>query len=486
MGERLLYFMVFLAVLLPFTACEKSVYDQPDDNTGSEPKVYLSVSIQAAEVRSGLRSSINDDDMDFEDGVYSLAMLIFDSATGTKIGEYFNSNIGSGNPATRAFEAELTPGQRDFYFIANVPNLETDLAAISDRDAMDLYLNSVSRDLNDALYRGASQTEGFPMARVYLNQEITEGGTIYQPKPFKPKQYDTEEGKVVVNVAGSGADVRAYVELIRVVAKLEVNLDGSTDLGVDKVYFRNANRHFRLVEFETAPTAYFNDNASDTELRRLGTTNTYLYYMPEAIIASAAWNDNGSVDNKPINYFTIVTLDGTEYDIPIISNEASITSDYLAKAKGIFDGFTPDYNIHRNRHYQYVVRNLQQIEIIYEIDPWSVVNNSSYLGYGYNVIVDEDGHITITNTIDDCMPHKVRIVAVGGAYFGTPGNTTTTVEYGYESESETGYDANKAKAGYSEDFEVNRDAVATGQPYLEVYYNKVPGAGVTPDKVFTK
>ena len=484
MGEKLLYFMVFLAVLLPFTACDKSDYDQPDDNAGSEPKVYLSVSIQAAEVRSGLRSSINEDDMDFEDGVYSLAMLIFDSATGTKIGEYFDSNIGSGNPATRAFEAELTPGQRDFYFVANMPNLETDLAAISDRNAMDLYVNSVSRVLNDALYRGASQTVGFPMARVYLNQAITEGGTIYQPKPFMPKQYDTEEGKVVVNVAGSGADERAYVELIRVVAKLEVNLDGATNLGVDKVYSRNANRHFRLVEFETAPTAYFNDNASDTELRRLGTTNTYLYYMPEAIITSAAWNDNGLADNKPINYFTIVTLDGTEYDIPIISNEASITSDYLAKAKGIFAGFTPDYNIHRNRHYQYVVGNLQQIEIIYEIDPWNVVSNSSYLGYGYNVEVDEDGHITITNTIDDCMPHKVRLVAVGGAYFGTVG--ITTVEYGYESESDPGYDANKAKAGYSEDFEVNRDAVATGQPYLEVYYNKVPGAGVTPDKVFMK
>jgi hypothetical protein len=75
-------------------------------------------------------------------------------------------------------------------------------------------------------------------------------------------------------------------------------------------------------------------------------------------------------------------------------------------------------------------------------------------------------------------------VAVGGAYFGTPGNTM--VEYGYESESETGYNENKSKAGYSEDFEVNRDAVATGQPYLEVYYNKVPGAGVTPDKVFMK
>jgi hypothetical protein len=484
MSDRLLYFIVFLAVLLPFTACEKLSDDQPGDNTGSEQKVYLSVSIQAAQAKSGLRSSINEDNTDFEDGVYSLAMLIFDSVTGAKIGGYFNANVGSGSPATRVFKVELTPGQRDFYFVANMPNLETDLAGISDRNEMDIYLNSVSRLLNDALYRGASGTEGFPMARVYLNQEVTVGGTIYQPKPLKPKLYGTEEGKVVVNVAGSGADEREYVELIRVVAKLEVILDGAANLGVDKVYFRNANRHFRLVEFETAPTAYFNDNASDTELRRLGATNTYIYYMPEAVIPSSVMWSNSGANHQPINYFTIITLNGTEYDIPIISSEASITSDYLAKAKGTFTGFTPDYNIHRNRHYKYVVKNLQQIEIIYEVDPWNVVNKSTYMGYGYNVEIDEDGNISITNTIDDCMPHKVRLVAVGGAYFGTPGNTM--VEYGYESESETGYNENKSKAGYSEVFHVNSDAVATGQPYLEVYYNKVPGVGVTPDKVFTK
>jgi hypothetical protein len=227
MSDRLLYFIVFLAVLLPFTACEKLSDDQPGDNTGSEPKVYLSVSIQAAQAKSGLRSSINEDNTDFEDGVYSLAMLIFDSGTGAKIGGYFNANVGSGSPATRVFKVELTPGQRDFYFVANMPNLETDLAGISDRNAMDSYLNSVSRLLNDALYRGASGTEGFPMARVYLNQEVTVGGTIYQPKPLKPKLSDTEEGKVVVNVAGSGAVEREYVELIRVVAKLEVILDGA-------------------------------------------------------------------------------------------------------------------------------------------------------------------------------------------------------------------------------------------------------------------
>lgn len=473
---------MLVALILAFAGCDKLIYDQQE--AGSSPTVYLSVNTRAAQAKSGLRSSINQDVTLAEDRVHSLAMLIFNSdAQGERVGMYVGNNLGSGE-ATHAFTVEMTPGEYDFYFVANMPNLETDLHEnnIPDRDAMDTYLRSASRALNDVLYHGASETEAFPMARVYLNQEITKGGTIYQPKPFKPKQYNTEERKVVVNAASSGADEREYVELIRVVAKLEVILDGATDLGVDKVYFRNANRHFRLVEFETAPTAYFNNNTTDTELKRVGTTNTYIYYMPEAIIPSATWSDTGN--NQPINYFTIKTTNGTEYDIPIISNSVSITEEYLKKATGSDPLFTPNYTVKRNDHYKYVVRNLQKIEIIYEIDPWNVVNKSTYMGYGYNVEVDDDGNITITNTIDDCMPHKVRLVALSGAYFGTPGNTM--VEYGFESETDTGYDEQKSKAGYSENFQVNKDAVAAGQPYLEVYYNKVPGVGVTPDKVFTK
>lgn len=477
MSYKSFYFILFLAVLLPFTACEKLIYDQPGDNADNGAKVYLTVSTRAAQ-----QESINEDITDYEDAVHSLAMLIFDTATGTKIGEYINTNVGSGIPATHVFNVELTPGKRDFYFVANMPGMEADLASISDRNAMDMYLGNASRIMNDLLYPGASETVGFPMARVYLSQDVTEGGTVYQPKPFKPKQYTTEEGKVVVNVAGNGTDERAYAELIRVVAKLEVKLNGTASLGVDKVYFRNANRNFRLVEFETPPTAFFSDNSTNTELKKLQGSNTYIYYMPEALITSAAWSDAG--DNKPINYFTIVTIDGTEYDIPIISNETIITEDYLAKAKGTFSGFTPDYNIHHNRHYLFTVKNLDKIEIIYEIDPWNVVNKYTYMGYGYNVEVDDTGNIKITNTVDDCMPHKVRLVAINGAYFGTPGNTT--VEYGYELESEVGYDEQKAKAGYSEDFQINKDGVTDGQPYMEVYYNKVKGAGIMPDKVFTK
>lgn len=480
-NRLLLYIVLLLAILMPITSCDKLIYDQPAD-VDSGPKVYLSVSTRAVKSEVETRSSINQDVTLSEDRVHSLAMLIFDSSTGAKLGEYFrNDNFGSGE-AAYAFTVELKPGKRDFYFVANIPATDLQSANITNRDAMNTFLNNSSRSMTEALYLGASETSGFPMARVYLNQEIMEGGTIYQPIPFKPKQYDTEENKVIVNFTGYGTVERPCVELIRVVAKLEVILDNTSDLAISKIYFRNANRHFRLVEFETPPGEYYNDISRNSELRKLEGSSTYVYYMPEALFAPPTWTSSG--DNKPINFFTIITIDGIVYDIPIISDESTITTDYLSKAKGTYNGYTPNYNIYRNHHYKYVVRIQQKIEIIYEVEPWNIMNKSTYMGYGYNVEVDDAGNITITNTIDDCMPHKVRLVATNGAYFGTPG--TTTVEYGFSSTSDAGYNTSKAKAGYSESFQVNKEGVAFGQTYLEVYYNKVPGTGITADKLFKK
>lgn len=424
-------YVMLVALSLVFAGCDKLIYDQQESEGGADHKVHLSVNVRAAQAKGGLRAtdpSINTDATYYEDNVYDLAMLIFNSdVNGERVGiVHLNNNLGSGI-STRAFQVELTAGKKyDFYFVANMPDMRVDLteANIPNREAMVDYLRVATRELSSTLYQGASAMEGFPMARIYKNQLVEAGGTIYQPKPFYPKQGSSEEYSVVATSAGTGDVTRDYVELIRVVAKLEVNLDGTTDLGVDKIYFRNANRHFRLVEFDTPPAAYFNNNSTNTELRRLESSNTYIYYMPEAMISSATWNPAGSSNQQPINYFTIVTLDGTEYDIPIISNETSITSDYLEKAKGTFPGYTPDYTIHRNHHYKYMVRNLEQIEVIYEVEPWNLVERHTYLGYGYNVHIDENGKVTVNNTVDACPPHEIKLVAINGATF--EGGTTDT------------------------------------------------------------
>ena len=165
---KLIYITIGV-LLLSLLGCEKLIFDETvEDKSGSDPKVYLSVSTRAAQSKSGLRSSINTDTI-FEDHVHSLAMVIFESESDNVVGEpYFNSNLGSGD-ASYAFTVEMKPGNYDFYFIANVPELETVINNISNSADLVSLMNSL-RTLDGDLYKGATSSKGFPMARIYMGQ----------------------------------------------------------------------------------------------------------------------------------------------------------------------------------------------------------------------------------------------------------------------------------------------------------------------------
>lgn len=448
------------AFAFAFAGCE-SKEGETADIENNDGNVYLSVTRAVALDADG--TSINTDSDDYEDRVHDLAMLAFDSSTGAKVAEYYEDGITM--TGSKTFVVRLTPGTRDFYFIANMGMTSADGAGITNVAQMKTYMNN-NRELDTDTYLGATLTKGYPMSRVYTNQTIDEGGSIYQPLPYRPT-YIKDGNPITDN----------KIILIRVVAKLEVILTGEGVADVAALYFRNANRHYYLVN--PAPTAnpsvYHNDKTTNTQLKQIGSTNTYAYYMPEGIFPSATWVADAA--NKPINFFTIEMSDGTMYDIPIISNETVITTDYLKKARGLFGGFTPNYNIVRNDLYRFTVGvpalgGSDPIEVIYSVKPWNdTVVKQLYMGYGYNVEIDNLNNVTVTNTVDDCMPHKVILQAINGAYFGSS-NTDVTREYGYESASDPNYDAAKAKSDYYEGFGiVNNNAVSGGQGYLEVWYN---------------
>lgn len=372
-------FLFFLPLML--AACDSFIYENQDwiDGQSKGQDIYLSVTrAQAADTET-----INEDAADYEDRVHDLALLVFDSSTGEKVCEYFDEGI----PFTekeKTFTVKMTTGQRDFYFVANMPVVA--LKAISTKSAMDSYM-ATFRDLDLDLYLSATQSKGFPMSRIYLSQTVSEGGNIYQPKPFRPVVNGTQENRI---------------RLIRSVAKLEVVIDGaSIGSGVKNIYYKNAYRQFSLLsEVYPATVGYYEDKP----LKKVG--NSYLYYMPEAMMVTPSWS---ATDHKPINYFLIETLDGTFYGIPIITDNRTITdTDYLAFATGQ-NTDKPDYNIYRNRHYYYVIKKLQTIEVIYTIDPWTIKKSATYMGYGYNVNVDDDGSVTVNNTVDVCAPHSVKL-----------------------------------------------------------------------------
>lgn len=429
MNVKLLYFLT-ACWLFALGSCDSLIYDDREGSheTDEGPVVYLSITKAQA---AGLES-LNADAADYEDRVHDLALLVFDSATGEKVGEYFDENIPFG-VKEKSFTVKLTPGTRDFYFIANMPM--TELKAIGSKGVMQTYMSSL-RNLDADLYLGATESRGFPMSRTYLNQTVSEGGNIYQPKPFRPVVNGTEENRV---------------KLIRAVAKLEVVIEGaSIGSGVKNIYYKNAYRQFGLIpDMYPATVGYYEDKL----LKKVG--NSYLYYMPEAMMMNT--NPVWSVaDHKPVNYFSIETLDGKSYDIPVITDDRTITdTDYLAFATGQ-NTDKPDYNIYRNRHYYYVIKKLQTIEIIYTIDPWTVKKSATYMGYGYNVNVDNDGNITISNTIEVCDPHHVTLKAINGCTFSDAALTKEFI---------------KTSPTDKEDYTLTN--IPQSGNYLEVYYNGI-------------
>lgn len=301
------------------------------------------------------------------------------------------------------------------------------------------------RNLDAGLYLGATESRGFPMSRVYLAQVVTEGGNIYAPMPFRPNDEDR-------------------VNLIRTVAKLEVVIEGgATGAGVQNIYYKNAFRQFGFTEGAyPASVSYYEDKP----LKKVG--DSYIYYMPETMINAASWG--AATDHKPVNYFRIEMAGGIAYDIPIITDNRVITdTNYMTFATGKNPADLPDYSLYRNRHYYYLIKNLQKIEIMYSVDPWNVTKSQTFMGYGYNVNVGDDGKVRVSNTVNVCAPHTVKLATVAPFTFsdGTTQKvfsslgTTDFVEYTLNPVPKTGDGA-----------------------YLKVWYND--GGSDAPVKTFSK
>lgn len=428
MKIKILLNILLACLLANFLSCESIIHEDKEELKKhiEEQDVYLSISRAA----TADTKTINEDTENYEDRVHDLALLIFDSSTGEKICEYFDSGIPvSDNEKT--FTVKLTTGQRDFYFVANMP--VTTLKTIKNRSEMITYM-STFRDLDMSIYKGATENKGFPMSRVYLNQIITEGGNIYSPKNFQPVTNGKKEDGV---------------RLIRAVAKFEVVLDGViNDLGIKAVYYRNAYRQFALTPDTYPPTITY---LEDSLLKKVG--NSYICYMPEAMMmnTSPKWS---TTSYKPINFFLIETANGTFYKIPIITyNQTMFEYDYLSFATGQL-AEKPDYNIYRNRHYYYNVNNLQTIEILYTIEPWNINKNTTFMGYGYNVCIDQNGKISVNNTINSCAPHSIKMKTILPFCF-----KDTSREKVFESLNIDAY------------AEYMLDSVPQKGDYLELYYN---------------
>lgn len=466
MIRHIFKYSLLFGIIFSLVTCDKVIYDKQDDGLGNSQVVYLRVNKgMAANFRSSPTlpddPTMNEDIADYEDRVNSVSLLVFDSGSDNLVGSYFSEDDPNNNSGS--FMIKLTPGERDFYFVANMP--AAGVKSIDTKSQMENYLGTL-RDLDVNLYEKAIKENGFPMSRVYMEQTVTEGGNVYQPLPFKPNGDDK-------------------VKLIRSVAKLEVMIHKNEIDALESIFLKNPYRQYHLQHgpvvsdvaqgISTPHSTIIHHSDVELKVQTSGETPdyyTYVAYMPEALMTNASWT---ATDHKPINYFVVENKNGGKFEIPITTtNDYAFEDDYLLFATN--PGTASDiYNLYRNRRYQYRIRNLSNIEVEYNIEAWKDVPYTLFMGYGYNVIIDDEGNITIENTIDDCMPHKVTLEALNGAYFGTEGNEI--IEYGYLSSADPDYSLEKTKAGYSESFDaLNNDSVNEGQPYLNIYYN-LDGAG---------
>src|SRR5690554_1004948 len=148
MIRNLFKYSILFGLIFAFVNCDKLIYDKFEEEPDSvEPTIHLLVTRAA---HTDGNESINEDVIDFEDRVHDMAMFAFDNTSGELVGEpYFESDIPI-TDKSKTFVVELTPGQRDFYFVANMP-MTTDLTSITTRTALETYMKK-SVDLDEDLY----------------------------------------------------------------------------------------------------------------------------------------------------------------------------------------------------------------------------------------------------------------------------------------------------------------------------------------------
>ena len=301
-----------LAVVL--TSCISEDTNQTIDEQGS---VYLSITRN--QIAQG---AINTDRIYFEDRVHSLAVFIFDSASGKLVDHVFDSSISLAIQ-NREYKFKLKSGNHDFYFIANT-NLDEsyDLSTV---EKMKQYLATL-QDFDSTLRNGATETKGFPMSRVYENQMINAGGTITNPIPFRPN------GETTIN-------------LVRITAKIDISLIGDLSR-VEFVNYRNSSEQYSFTAGGSRDLLISNIKLNRNE-------DTYTLYTPELLLEEVAWETHKEV----INYVEIKLLDSDKiYQIPVIANGEKASQNYLKFARGLeAHSIDPNYSIERNQNYKITV-----------------------------------------------------------------------------------------------------------------------------------
>lgn len=341
-----------------------------------EGETYLAVPLQG--------NSINTDQQLFEDKVGNVTMLVF------PVGRMeCTANVRVDAPkagtVSEIGSTEVLKGMNDLYFIANVPNNDTELSDITTRAQIEDYLYKVRSFTADP------EGKGLPMARVYRNQFIGPGTKTdpfeFEPNiggatPFKPvSNFDLNSLKVT--------DTKDVVGLVRSCAKISVTFTGEGVNDIESVQCYNVAQNFSFAQLPEETTYQQISEPQDITIHDVATsTNTKEghIYVPERLFKSTEmpkWSD----DKDKITYVKLQMKSGRELLIPIAHNASEAIADgsnylqFVTGEKAGKDNLKPDFNIVRNMHYLLRVNlssDAKQVDVSLRVMPWTLVASSFF------------------------------------------------------------------------------------------------------------
>lgn len=502
------YGIVFLALLLVWlTACIRDAVME-DDLKPAHVRVQTTVKIgfvQPAtrasgdvEEVAGSYTETTDKGDPFDSKIASMRVLAFSEgvlkinklySSGVNYNEgstYYEDQFGKetvGTDTTYYMDIELMPGQYQLYLIANENNawtsglsalqLETatlnDIFAIPSMQATDnnIFTAYWYRYLPEQYFIDAGlpvptvEPKGIPMVGVAENLNIVPGATYDNPTPIYPS-----------------------IELKRTLAKLEVYLKNTDNNG--DLHPNAARYQFKDVElsgFNRAYNVFYGYNPSAT--MPIGSSNLsisipvhtydegtgdYTYHQVgepyhkagDSKLANRAFYSYLAEYQYPLNFLVHAEKLGEtiSYEIPIYQ--------YVNSEK--------DYTIRRNHLYRIycTLQGSGVIQVKYAVGDWEFKNLETVLGYGFQLVLDGN-QLNITNTMQACDPHTIKLQPLGETTLTIGGVT-------YKETDPTNKYAvfNKTENGATDTYTL-ANIPASGD-YLKVYYND----NVEPIKTFTK
>lgn len=371
--KHLSFYILALLNMLLVLSLGSCVFDNNElieDNT-----TYISAILRDGyiPVRSQTENSINQDATDYEDRINTLAMLVFPTGKIERTAYHFapTSALTATIPAKK-----VTPGKNDIYFFANIT--EGEVKNLTLRSGVEEYLKK-KVTFNTDLNKGATPSLGFPMSRVYYEQDIPAGYTFANPYAWKP---NWEGGGDLKPVSEFGTDpIQGKVGLIRTCAKITVDIKGEGLPEVAKVEYVNAVTQYSMKQIEARAF-------TDTEFHTLelftnsGTAlnKALVAYVPESLFDTSnsttapTWDATMDKGLNGVNYMVITMKSGKTYTVPVIHNGSHLMTTYIEYAKGAY----ANYDVVRNNHYRFNI-NLpadgKELQVAYQVMPWNLIES---------------------------------------------------------------------------------------------------------------